>query len=40
VKSILTAIFEYVEQALIASQAAAELRKLGPAVAVVRGGNA
>ena len=40
VKSILTAIFEYVEQALIASQAEAELRKLGPAVAVVRGGNA
>lgn len=40
VKSILAAIFEFVEQSLIASQAEAELRKLGPAVAVARGGNA
>ncbi|HEY5374566.1 MAG TPA: hypothetical protein VIK01_12840 [Polyangiaceae bacterium] len=40
VKTILAAIFEYVEQSLIASQAEAELRKLRPAVAVARGGNA
>ena len=40
VTSILAAILEFVEQSLIASQAEAELRKLGPAVAVVRGGNA
>ena len=38
VKSILAAIFAYVERSLIASQAAAELRKSGPVVG--RGGNA
>jgi hypothetical protein len=38
VESILAAIFEYVEHSLIASQAEAELRKLGPVVA--RGGDA
>jgi hypothetical protein len=37
VESILTAIREYVERSLIASQAAAELRKFGPLVA--RGGS-
>lgn len=40
VKSILAAIFEYVQHSLIASQTEAELRKLGRVIAVVRGGDA
>ena len=37
VTSIIAAIFEFVEQSLIASQAEGEVSQLGPAVAVVRG---
>ena len=39
VKSILAAIFQFVELSLIASQTEAVLRKLGPAIAVARGGQ-